>query len=94
MTNEKDLDLLKSESYREKVARLHAQAICEYYGQDHKDPNDSEEIEVEQWKREAVDWLYEQGLLEGEEWKRNINEPLPLWAQAIVWRRLFEKLNK
>lgn len=46
------------------------------------------------WKKEAVDWMFSQGLLTNDEWKKTIENPLPLWAEAIVLRRLYEKLNE
>ncbi|AYK06700.1 N-acetylmuramoyl-L-alanine amidase [Brevibacillus laterosporus] len=47
------------------------------------------------WKQEAVNWLYQEGILTNEEWRQNIDKPLPLWAEAIVLRRLYEKvMNK
>jgi len=46
------------------------------------------------WKQEAIDWLYEQGLLTNEDWRNRVDEPLPLWAEAVILRRLFEKLNR
>lgn len=46
------------------------------------------------WKREAIDWLYEQGLLTDESWRTRADEPLPLWAEAAVLRRLYEKLER
>lgn len=47
-----------------------------------------------EWKREAIDWMYEQGFFTDESWRNRVDEPLPLWAEAIIIRRLFEKLNK
>ncbi|RXT02854.1 glucosaminidase domain-containing protein [Ammoniphilus sp. CFH 90114] len=45
------------------------------------------------WKQEAVDWMYEQGLLTDSSWKQRIEEPLPLWAEAVVLRRMMERLS-
>lgn len=45
------------------------------------------------WKQEAVDWMFEQGLLTDPAWKQQIDEPLPLWAEAVILRRLVEKLS-
>jgi hypothetical protein len=53
----------------------------------------SENTNHEDWKMEGINWMYEHGLLTGDQWKNNINEPLPLWAEAIVLKRLFEKLD-
>lgn len=47
----------------------------------------------EAWKNEAVDWLYDQQLLTDEVWRSRLNEPLPLWAEAVLLRRLYEKLR-
>lgn len=49
--------------------------------------------ETEKWKKEAVEWLYDHDLLTSEEWKQKIEEPFPLWAQAFVTKRLYEKVN-
>jgi N-acetylmuramoyl-L-alanine amidase len=40
------------------------------------------------WKDEAIEWLYDEGLLTDEKWKDQPDEPLPLWAVAILLRRL------
>lgn len=42
-----------------------------------------------QWKQEAVEWLYQQGLLTSDEWRGRLEEPLPLWAKAVMLQRLF-----
>lgn len=43
------------------------------------------------WKKEAVDWMYNMGLLSHPMWKQKIEEPLPLWAEAVVLKRLMER---
>ncbi|MED1782826.1 N-acetylmuramoyl-L-alanine amidase [Brevibacillus fortis] len=48
---------------------------------------------VPDWKQEAVNWLYDQGLLTDEQWRKQPDQPLPLWAQAVILKRLFEKLK-
>lgn len=50
--------------------------------------------ETPSWKKEAVQWLFDEGLLKGESWKKELDQPLPLWAEAIVLKRLYEMLNK
>jgi N-acetylmuramoyl-L-alanine amidase len=50
--------------------------------------------DVPQWKQEAVDWLYEQGLLTDHQWRNRLDQPLPLWAEAVLLKRLYEKLRK
>lgn len=47
--------------------------------------------ETADWKKTAVEWLYEQGLLTSAEWKGRIDEPLPLWAKAVMLERLYAK---
>lgn len=49
--------------------------------------------DIAEWKQEAVDWMYDQGLLTSNDWKQKVNESLPLWAEAVVLKRLFERLN-
>ncbi|EFM12466.1 cell wall hydrolase/autolysin [Paenibacillus curdlanolyticus YK9] len=46
-----------------------------------------------QWKIDAVEWLYEQGLLTDVSWKKKIDEPLPLWAEAAILQRLYNLRN-
>ncbi|MEC1719206.1 peptidoglycan recognition protein family protein [Schinkia azotoformans] len=46
---------------------------------------------ADQWKRIAIDWLYEEGLISAEDWKDNINKGLPLWAEALVLKRIYDK---
>lgn len=49
--------------------------------------------EVPDWKQEAIDWMFAQGLLTNEDWRQKPDQPLPLWAQAVILRRMFEKLQ-
>ncbi len=51
-------------------------------------------VQVPDWKKEAVDWMFNEGLLTNNEWKKTLENPLPLWAEAIILRRLYEKLNR
>ncbi|NSL51436.1 hypothetical protein [Calidifontibacillus erzurumensis] len=55
--------------------------------------NNGYPLNTPEWKKKAVDWLYEEGLLSSEDWKKKIEEPLPFWAQAAVYQRLFLKLK-
>lgn len=48
---------------------------------------------VPAWKQEAIDWLYAEGLLTDEAWRNQADKPLPLWAQAVMIKRLYEKLK-
>ncbi|QRG68495.1 N-acetylmuramoyl-L-alanine amidase family protein [Brevibacillus choshinensis] len=49
--------------------------------------------DVPDWKQEAIDWLFEQGLLTNEDWRNKADTPLPLWAEAVILKRLYEKLK-
>jgi N-acetylmuramoyl-L-alanine amidase len=40
------------------------------------------------WKEEAVEWLFQEGLLTDEQWKARLDQPLPLWALAILLKRM------
>jgi len=46
-----------------------------------------------QWRIDAIEWLYAQGLLTDKSWKMKLNDPLPLWAEAAMLKRMFEKLS-
>ncbi|PWV95177.1 N-acetylmuramoyl-L-alanine amidase [Paenibacillus cellulosilyticus] len=46
-----------------------------------------------QWRIDAVEWLYTQGLLTDKSWKMKLNDPLPLWAEATMLKRMYEKLS-
>ena len=49
--------------------------------------------DVPDWKREAVEWLFAQGFLTDETWRDKVDQPLPLWAEALVLRRMYEKIT-
>lgn len=42
-------------------------------------------------KQEAVNWLYEQGLLTDERWRSDLDAPVPLWVIAVILQRLKSK---
>jgi len=48
---------------------------------------------IPEWKQEAINWLYTEGLLTNEDWRDKVDEPLPLWAEAVILRRMYEKLR-
>ncbi|GAA4722718.1 N-acetylmuramoyl-L-alanine amidase family protein [Brevibacillus fulvus] len=56
-------------------------------------PASGQEPSSPEWKTQAIDWLYQQGLLTSDDWRDRIDEPLPLWAEAVLLRRLFQKLQ-
>jgi hypothetical protein len=45
------------------------------------------------YRVEAVAWLYERGYLTGEQWKQQVDQPLPLWALALVLKRLYDDIE-
>ena len=69
--------------YAEAVVKAYCRFINHPYDKHLGFPNDTP-----QWKQEAVNWMYRKGLLTNEEWKGKINEPLPLWAEGLVLKRL------
>lgn len=48
------------------------------------EPKDGYPQDTPQWKKDRVNWMFEQGLLENEEWKMKLEEPVPLWAIADI----------
>lgn len=46
---------------------------------------------AESWKKLAIDWLYKEGFISAEDWKDHINKGLPLWAEALVLKRIYDK---
>ncbi|WP_134701588.1 N-acetylmuramoyl-L-alanine amidase [Ammoniphilus sp. YIM 78166] len=87
--NAGDAAHLQRESFRTDLANATAKGIASALGLIDRFPPTAPD-----WKREAIDWLYQEGLLTHEDWKKSIENPLPLWAEAVVLRRLFDKLNK
>ncbi|WP_219723266.1 glucosaminidase domain-containing protein [Bacillus sp. Marseille-P3661] len=80
------------ESYGQLIINIHERLIAEEGG--NVVPNNQGYPEgTEQWKINAVEWLYENGFLTSDEWKQKIEEPLPLWAQATVYNRLIRELK-
>lgn len=73
-------------------------AFCEYANFPYQPPNTTSPGtgnggEVPDWKQEAIDWMFEQGLLTNEDWRNQPDKPLPLWAEAVILKRLYEKLK-
>jgi hypothetical protein len=79
-----ELALLANDTYGQRIISLYNQLKAVQQQADN--PN--------AWRMDAVNWLYEQGFLTNERWKDQINEPLPLWAEALVLQRMYQKLNK
>lgn len=86
---EHDANLLKNPAIVDEYTKSIAKGIAKAFNLVEKFPS-----QVPDWKKEAVDWMFSEGLLTNEEWKKTLENPLPLWAEAVVLRRLYEKLNK
>lgn len=94
------VDTQKLVSDWQELAEAVVRGFCEVINHPYQAPNsassgptNSPASNQEEWKTEAVNWLYEQGILTSEEWRSLANEPLPLWAEAVLLRRLYEKLR-
>lgn len=77
------------------MAEAVVKAFCEFVGEPYRSPVEEKQDPEPpaDWKQEAVQWLYDQGFLTGDDWKKDIEKPLPLWAEAIILRRMYEKLK-
>ncbi|MED1794917.1 N-acetylmuramoyl-L-alanine amidase family protein [Brevibacillus nitrificans] len=62
-------------------------------GSGNGNPNNGGGSDVPDWKQEAIDWMFDEGLLTNEDWRHQADNPLPLWAEAVILRRLYEKLK-
>lgn len=87
--NEKDASHLRNEAFRSELSDAIAKGIAAAMGLKDRFPP-----ETPNWKKDAVDWLFQEGLLTHEDWKKAIDNPLPLWAEAVILRRLYNKLKK
>lgn len=72
-------------TYGQQIIRLYDQMVAQTTPAPDEYP-----ANTPQWKKEAMDWMYNMGLLTHPMWKQQIDEPLPLWAEAVVLRRLME----
>lgn len=52
-----------------------------------------EVIIVEQYKIEAVQWLIDNGFLTDTSWLEKADQPTPLYVDALITKRLYEKLK-
>lgn len=78
------------------MAEAVVKGFCEFVGEPYHLPEEKRKDQEQppaDWKQEAVQWLYDQGFLTGDDWKNDIEKPLPLWAEAIILRRMYEKLK-
>lgn len=57
-----------------------------------QDSSSGQDSDSASWKEEAIDWLLQEGLITSQDWKERMDQPLPLWAQAIIIKRMYEKL--
>lgn len=56
-----------------------------------KDPEGYPE-DLAEYKQTAIEWLYGQGYLSGDSWKKQPEDPLPLWAMGVVLQRMQENV--
>lgn len=98
--NKQDAEKIKKD-WKE-LAEAVVKAYCEFVDHSYFPPEGKKENanlgdypkNIEEWKKEAVEWLFDQKLLTSNYWKRNINNPLPLWALALVLQRIVEQNKK
>ncbi|USG64756.1 N-acetylmuramoyl-L-alanine amidase [Brevibacillus ruminantium] len=101
--NPLDADILHRNWHQ--LAEAVVMAFCAYTGHPYKQPappNPSNGsgtgmpdggTNIPAWKQEAIDWLFQEGLLTNEDWRHQPDTPLPLWAEAVILKRLYEKLR-
>lgn len=81
------------DAYGHRIIQLHQQVVNltvpESPGEENPpEPTDDYPRETPAWKKEAVDWMYQEGFLTSSEWKAKIDEPLPLWSLALILKRI------
>lgn len=85
--------LRANDSYGQRIIQLHQQVVnitvpSPTVVENPQPSTDSYPEGTPAWKKDAVDWLYQEGLLTSPTWKGKIEEPLPLWSLAILIKRL------
>lgn len=86
------IDADKLEQDWTELAESVVRGFCDYVKLPYTPPVPEPPVGTD-WKQDAVKWLYEEGLLTDDQWRTQPDQPLPLWAEAIVIRRLYEKLK-
>ncbi|WP_199613877.1 N-acetylmuramoyl-L-alanine amidase [Paenibacillus alkalitolerans] len=86
--NVMDATLLKDSELIKELARAIARGIGNAMGLVELYPPGTPD-----WKKDAVGWLYAQGHLTDPSWKQKIEQPLPLWAEAVILQKLYRKLE-
>lgn len=56
--------------------------------------NDSNNIDVPDWKLTGLEYLQDEGLADIDYWIGRINEPMPVWASMILDYRIYKKLKE
>ncbi|CAM5796127.1 MULTISPECIES: N-acetylmuramoyl-L-alanine amidase family protein [Brevibacillus] len=92
------LDAEKLDRDWRELAEGVVRSFCEYTNRPYKpptqtNPGDGGGANVPEWKQEAIDWMFKEGLLTNEDWRHEPDKPLPLWAEAVILKRLYEKLR-
>lgn len=83
MTNKQEVELLKSDEYRRKVAEALAEGVAEYYHLKKKEVKPVEQKqEVSEWAKKAQEWVKKQGISDGERPKDTV-------TREEVWTMLY-----
>jgi len=90
MTNPDDLEYLLSEDYRKQCAEVAIRACCDFF--------DIEFIEegsdVSEWKFEGINYFDERGMLNNaDDWKEQVDDPMPVWAAFIMLMRIHQDME-
>jgi N-acetylmuramoyl-L-alanine amidase len=83
-----DAGLLKNTSVRQNLAAAIGEGVATAMGLTSAYPAGTQDF-----KKDAIDWLYAQGLLTDDTWKQQPDAPLPLWAEALILQRLYSQLK-
>ena len=84
-------DFAKYNPYRQ--ANAYFLGICEYFGVVPK--KEEPKKEEEHWKMEGINVLAGLGLLNTpEDWKKKIEEPMPVWATMLILSRIAQRVER
>lgn len=88
MTNKRECELLKSDEYRRKCAKAIVNGIVEVYGLKKKMERrpDGYPPGTPQYKKDAVEYLYQTGALSDPAWRKTPDAPVTLWMLGDILR--------
>jgi N-acetylmuramoyl-L-alanine amidase len=89
INHKEESDMLNKEEILEGLAKAIANGIAKALGLVALYPQNTPD-----WKKEAIGWMYSKGLISDQMWKQKVEEPLPLWAEAVILKRVYDKLEK